>query len=194
MTRGFRLRTGHFYLQKQISIFIFGKPEVRNKNRWFDPKYLHWFQGRKKREYDVPMSEQLLPLLELLISSPETEESYASICFWWPDKRHFWISLNTLKENVLLMSRQIHVLKSCHKFMKNLETKRMIFKRKKIVSETNWRVYHPPSFELAHSQVFLLSSDRTYKKNYLVSANQQEQVRIPPIPGEEGMTLFTIWM
>lgn len=77
-----------------------------------------------------PMSEQLFPLLELLISSPQTEESYSLICFWWPDKRHFWISLNTLKENVLLMSCQIHVLKSCHKFMKNQETKRMLFKRK----------------------------------------------------------------
>lgn len=159
MTRGFSLRTGHFYLQKQFSIFIFGKQHSEIKTDCLIQNIA--LISRQKHEYDVPMSEQLLPLLELLISSPQTEESYALICFWWPDKRHFWISLNTLKEKVFLMSCQIHVLESCHKFIKNLETKRMFFKRKKIVSETSWKVYYPLSFELAHFQVFLLSSDRT---------------------------------
>lgn len=185
MTRGFRLRTGHFYLKKQISIFIFGKPELRNKTDGLIQNTCIDIKAEIKVWY--PNVWTAFALLELLMSFPQTEESYALICFWWPDKRHLWISLNTLKENVLLMSCQIHVLKSCHKFMKNLETKRMLFKRKKIVSETSWRVYHPLSFELAHFQVFLLSSGRTYgKKKYLVSTNQQKQVRIPPIPGEEG--------
>ena len=123
--------------------------------------------SRQEQEYDVPIYEQLLSLLELLISSPQTEESYALNCFWWPDKRHFWIALNTLKENILLMSRQIHVLKSCHKVIKNLESKRLSFKRKKLlVKQAGGFIIFFLSFEPGHFQSFQLSSDRAHEKNF----------------------------
>lgn len=62
------------------------------------------------------------------------------------------------------MSCQIHVLKSCHKLIKNLDSKRMSSKRKKklLVTEAGGIIIVFLSFELAHFHGFQLSSDRPH--------------------------------